>query len=214
MLFVSHDMAAVSRLCHRIIWIDKGEVMHDGEPELVIAEYEDAALRGTGREAAFGEKTGRHTNVIAEIASVRLLNSLGEEIGAAPTTEDVYVRVRLKVRKPGAALRAFVDFYAKRFLVFRTTQARGSSSPIAAASSISWCAIPAHLLAETTYTVNVTVYTIPRQGNEGRARQRADVHGLRSRGRHAVQARARSRRGSTGRVQSHVNARKKRKSVV
>ena len=53
-LFVSHDMAAVARLCHRIIWLDKGEVMQDGEPERVVAEYEDAALRGYGREAAVG----------------------------------------------------------------------------------------------------------------------------------------------------------------
>src|SRR6185503_7383967 len=140
-----------ARLCHRIIWIDKGEVMEDGEPERVIAEYEDAALRGTGREAAFGEKTGRHTNVVAEIASVRLLNAAGEEVGAAPTTEDVSVRIRLKVRKPGAALRAFIDVYAKRFLVFRSGQPdaivvdrRGVVDLI--------MRIPAHLLAETTYT--------------------------------------------------------------
>ena len=55
-LFVSHDMAAVARLCHRIIWIDKGEVMHDGEPERVVAEYEEAALRGHGREASLGRE--------------------------------------------------------------------------------------------------------------------------------------------------------------
>lgn len=158
-LFVSHDMAAVARLCPRIIWIDKGEVMQDGEPERVVAEYEDAALRGYGREAAWGEKTGRHTNVVAEIASVRLLNALGEEIGAAPTTEDVYVRVRIKVRKPGAVLRAFMDFYAKRFLVFRTHQHQEVVADRRGVLDL-MVKIPAHLLSETTYTVNVTVYTV------------------------------------------------------
>jgi ABC-type Fe3+/spermidine/putrescine transport system ATPase subunit len=158
-LFVSHDMAAVARLCPRIIWIDKGEVMQDGEPERVVAEYEDAALRSFGREAAWGEKTGRHTNVVAEIASVRLLNALGEEIGAAPTTEDVYVRVRLKVRKPGAALRAFMDFYAKRFLVFRTSQDLEVVADRRGVLDL-MVKIPANLLSETTYTVNVTVYTV------------------------------------------------------
>src|SRR5687768_9761214 len=158
-LFVSHDMAAVARLCPRIIWIDKGEVMQDGEPERVIAEYEDAALRGFGREAAWGEKTGRHTNVVAEIASVRLLNALGEEIGAAPTTEDVYVRVRLKVRKPGAVIRSFMDFYAKRFLVFRTNQDQEVVADRRGVLDLI-VKIPAHLLSETTYTVNITVYTV------------------------------------------------------
>ena len=33
-------------------------------------------------------------------------------------------------------------------------------SQTGAACSTWWCEIPAHLLAETTYTVNVTVYTV------------------------------------------------------
>jgi len=156
-LFVSHDMSAVSRLCHRVIWLDKGQVVRDGEPESVIAEYEDATLRGRSRDLAFG-RAGRHTNVIAEIASVRLLNSTREEIGAAPTTEDVFIRIRLKVRKVGAVLRAFADIYAKRVAVFRTNQQEEVVADRRGLLDLV-VRIPAHLLAETTYTVNVTVYT-------------------------------------------------------
>jgi lipopolysaccharide transport system ATP-binding protein len=157
-LFVSHDMSAVSRLCHRVIWLDKGEIVQDGEPESVIAEYEDAALRGKSRDLTPG-RAGRNTNIVAEILSVRLLSATGEEIGAAPTTEDVSIRIRLKIRKPGGTIKAFADLYAKRVAVFRTTQPeevvadrRGLLDLIVR--------IPAHLLAETTYTVNVTVYTV------------------------------------------------------
>lgn len=157
-LFVSHDMSAVSRLCQRIIWLDKGEVMRDGEPEAVIADFEEASRRSR-RDAASGETTGRHANVVAEIASVRLLNALRKEIGAAPTTEDVYVRVRIKVRKPDAVLRGFIDVYSKRFLVFRTTQTEDLVVDLPGVVDL-LVRIPAHLLAETTYTVNVTVYTI------------------------------------------------------
>lgn len=38
-LFVSHDMRAVSRLCNRIVWLDKGIVRGDGRSDDVIAEY-------------------------------------------------------------------------------------------------------------------------------------------------------------------------------
>jgi lipopolysaccharide transport system ATP-binding protein len=158
-LFVSHDMAAVARLCHRIIWIDKGQVVQDGDPDRVVAEYEDAALHGYGREVAAGQRTGRQANVVAEIASVQLLNALREEIGAASTTEDVYVRIRLKVRKPGATLRGFIDLYAKRFLVFRSTQAEEFVADHRGVVDL-FVRIPPDLLAETTYTVNVTVYTM------------------------------------------------------
>ncbi|HEY5616601.1 MAG TPA: polysaccharide ABC transporter ATP-binding protein [Vicinamibacterales bacterium] len=157
-LFVSHDMSAVSRLCHRVIWLDKGEAVQDGEPEEVIAEYEEAALRGRSRDLAFG-RPGRHINVVAEIASVRLLNSSGEEIGAAPTAEDVYLRIRLKIRKPGSVLRAFADVYAKRVAVFRTTQPEEVVADRRGLLDL-LVRIPAHLLADTTYTVNVTIYTV------------------------------------------------------
>jgi lipopolysaccharide transport system ATP-binding protein len=157
-LFVSHDMAAVTRLCHRIIWIDKGQLMQDGEPDRVVAEYEDAALRGYSGEALSGGRSGRHTNVVAEIASVRLLNALREEIGAAPTAEDVYVRIRLKVRRPGATIHGFIDLYAKRVFAFRSTQSERFVADRRGIVDL-LVRIPENLLAETTYTVNVTVYT-------------------------------------------------------
>jgi ABC-type glutathione transport system ATPase component len=158
-LFVSHDMAAVGRLCHRILWIDKGELMADGDPESVIAEYEAQALRGKARDVAPGEMRGRHANIIAEIMNVRLLNAAGEEIGAAPTHEDVMVRIRLKIRKPGAYLRGFIDLYAKRQLVFRSEQMGDVTTSRRGVLDI-FVRIPAHLLAETTYSVSVTIYTI------------------------------------------------------
>lgn len=157
-LFVSHDMSAVSRLCHRIIWLDKGEVRNDGTPESVIVAYEKAALRGTYRETALGEMTGRHANVMAEIASVRLLNASGQEIGAAPTTEEVYVRFRLKIRKRGAAVRGVVDVYARDVFLFRTVQSDEFVADRIGVFDL-LVRIPAHLLTETVYSVNVTVYT-------------------------------------------------------
>lgn len=38
-LFVSHDMRAVARLCSRVVWLDKGKVRGDGQSDSVIAEY-------------------------------------------------------------------------------------------------------------------------------------------------------------------------------
>lgn len=157
-LFVSHDLSALSRLCHRIVWIDKGRLVRDGEPERVIAEYEEAALRGKQGSYTFGDTSGRHTNVEAEIASVRLLNAAGEEVGAAPTRENVFIRVRLKMRKVGRAIRGVVDLHAKGVFLFRVVQPEEYVSESRGIVDL-LVRIPAHLLAETTYMVNVTVYT-------------------------------------------------------
>jgi ABC-type polysaccharide/polyol phosphate transport system ATPase subunit len=39
-MFVSHAMAQVARLCDRVIFIDQGTIMADGPPDEVIAMYE------------------------------------------------------------------------------------------------------------------------------------------------------------------------------
>lgn len=157
-LFVSHDLSAVTRLCHRVIWLDRGQVRNDGEPESVAGAYQEAALLGTSRARAADEKAGRHMNHVAEIASVRLLNAAGEEIGAAPTTEDVYVRVRLKVRKPGTAIRGVVNLYGRDIFLFRTVQPDELVADHRGIVDL-MVRFPAHLLTETAYSVNVTVYT-------------------------------------------------------
>ena len=39
MLFVSHDMETIERICNRVIWIDDGHVKADGPPEKIIEHY-------------------------------------------------------------------------------------------------------------------------------------------------------------------------------
>jgi lipopolysaccharide transport system ATP-binding protein len=157
--FVSHDLSALARLCDRILWIDKGEVVREGDPAMILAKYEEAALVTSGAGGSMGEvQLGRHANVVAEIASVRLLNAAGEDIGAAPTTEDVFIRIRLKVRKAGATLRGVVDFHTKAMYVFRAVQPEPVTVDRRGVVDL-LVRVPAHLLAETTYTVYVTVMT-------------------------------------------------------
>lgn len=38
-VFVSHDLQAVKEICSRVIWLDHGEVIAEGEPEKVVEAY-------------------------------------------------------------------------------------------------------------------------------------------------------------------------------
>lgn len=42
-LFVSHQMNQIRRLCQRVIWIDQGRLHRDGSTAQVVSEYESAA---------------------------------------------------------------------------------------------------------------------------------------------------------------------------
>src|SRR5437868_4838138 len=39
-LFVSHDMDAITRLCDRVMWINAGQVVKIGTPDEVVTEYQ------------------------------------------------------------------------------------------------------------------------------------------------------------------------------
>jgi ABC-type polysaccharide/polyol phosphate transport system ATPase subunit len=44
-VFVSHQMGQMRRLCERVIWIDGGQIREEGPAGKVIAKYESASLR-------------------------------------------------------------------------------------------------------------------------------------------------------------------------
>jgi lipopolysaccharide transport system ATP-binding protein len=44
-IFISHSMEVVSRLCPRAIWLHEGQLISDGPSDAVIAKYSDAGDR-------------------------------------------------------------------------------------------------------------------------------------------------------------------------
>lgn len=38
-ILVSHQMSAVKELCTRVVWLDRGEIVAEGDPEIVVNEY-------------------------------------------------------------------------------------------------------------------------------------------------------------------------------
>ncbi|HEX3096697.1 MAG TPA: ABC transporter ATP-binding protein, partial [Usitatibacter sp.] len=56
-LFVSHNMAAIKRLCERSMLIERGEVVHDGPTSGTVEEYERRNVTSAGSTAAW-ERSG------------------------------------------------------------------------------------------------------------------------------------------------------------
>jgi len=57
-VFVSHDLAAVDRLCNRALLLDQGRIVMDGAPRSVIDRYQQTAFSGetsVGRELETGK---------------------------------------------------------------------------------------------------------------------------------------------------------------
>jgi lipopolysaccharide transport system ATP-binding protein len=163
-LFVSHDMEAVSRICDRVIWLKGGEVHRDGQPEEVVTEYQNAAWETLADEAP-GYKGTSHAARYGEIVDVKLLSADGRDIGSPPRSEDVFVRIRFRTRRAKARVRCAIDVMTKGVLVFRSSQP--TLEPVAADMIYeALVKIPANLLSETNYTVNVSILLIRGEGDE------------------------------------------------
>jgi ABC-type polysaccharide/polyol phosphate transport system ATPase subunit len=81
MLLVTHDIYSAARICNRIIWIDRGRIVLDGEPMLSIQAYEDSIKQQEERR-------------------LRLRAQQGHAMGAAATMIEVYSRTRTPLAAP------------------------------------------------------------------------------------------------------------------
>lgn len=150
-LFVSHDMDAIMRVCDRVMWLNEGQIVKSGDPEEVVTEYQNAAWASAS--AARSER-GRHVNRYGELMGARLVSATGKEIGAAPVSQDVVIRIRFAARRgPLLKTRFGFDLFHKNSLIFRSMTA--SNVDIEEAGFYEARGrIPAHMLAELRYSVH------------------------------------------------------------
>jgi lipopolysaccharide transport system ATP-binding protein len=100
-LFVSHNMASLQKLCSRAIWLDKGRVAADGPPEEIVGAYVRSYLKSN---SASGEVVGELYSApegpdggVERVLRVQLLDQLGQPTDNCATWDDVGLRVTFRV---------------------------------------------------------------------------------------------------------------------
>lgn len=151
-LFVSHDMDAITRVCNRVMWLSGGQVVKDGDPEEVVDDYQNAIWSQADETRT---EKGRLANRFGEILTVRLVSSEGKEIGGIPIDEDVFVRIRIRTLRPRLLSRCGVDMNTRNQLLFRSVDTEFRPMPVPGVYQ-ALMRIPANLLAESTYWMTIS----------------------------------------------------------
>ena len=106
-LFVSHDLAAVSRLCQRGVLLNGGRIEEAGDMASVIATYTADDTRGTEGFSDLSRRAERTGTGDAEFQSIELLSRFGRagvfEFGSAFRVQFV-VDVRKNLRSLSASV--------------------------------------------------------------------------------------------------------------
>jgi len=127
LVLVSHDLAAVERLCQRVIWLEQGRVVADGPSVSVIHEYISAQQRSViatpveedDRPQYRGIAPGPHDadgfrvtkQILDETVLVHCIGTYdahGQPSAEFSVGDTVVVRAHLAVTKPTADLRMVV----------------------------------------------------------------------------------------------------------
>jgi len=96
-VFISHDLGAVERLCSRAILMHRGQIAASGSPREVIAEYQSASAQLT---SSAPPKTA--TAILdnkAEITSLTFYDSEGHQTSAVRTGDSLTARLGYKVHE-------------------------------------------------------------------------------------------------------------------
>jgi ABC-type polysaccharide/polyol phosphate transport system ATPase subunit len=152
-LFVSHDMEAIRRLCDTVLWLNAGEIEAIGPADEITSKYENASWSTAAAQRRVKGTSGA-VNAMGEIVSARLTVN-GREIGAARVSDEVTVTIGVRIKADDLVVRPIVDVKARGVLAFRSVAP--DWVPTTAGMYMASVVIPAHLLADSVYSVDVIV---------------------------------------------------------
>lgn len=159
-LFVSHNMAALARLCPRAILLDQGQVVMDGPSDEVIAKYL-AVNVDSAAQREWPDPATAPGDEHARLRSVRVVAGGGETAGRVEMTDTIGIELTFDVLRDGMPLIPMLSlFNSNGVLVFNALDPDPGWRAPRLGRHVSCAWIPADLLNEGEHSVTVFVNTI------------------------------------------------------
>jgi lipopolysaccharide transport system ATP-binding protein len=155
-LFVSHNMSAVEKLCSRALFIDSGQIRMNGAVGSVVSEY----LSDSGREV-LEYIPEREPLRDAEVSRIVLCDQRGAPLKRVTTADSLNLRIELVVRKRRPDLKlAFSLHDSRQDAIFSSCPADdGVEYPTQPGHHEFRVALPWPLLLPQLYWITVSVYS-------------------------------------------------------
>jgi lipopolysaccharide transport system ATP-binding protein len=170
-IFVSHNMSAVHRLCTRAIVLHQGEIMLDGPVDDAVHEYIKLGEGEVG-ERVWPDLSSAPGDDVVRITAIRTRGANGATTAHVDVHEEVALEIDYVVTKPGQQICAVVEFLDVMGTVLILTfddyiQGEwGEQEPHPVGTFRSTCHVPADLLSEGDISINVRLFSPPMQPND------------------------------------------------
>ena len=151
-LLISHDLAAVERLCSRAVLLDHGRAVLIGPPREVVAAYQRVVEGGPLLAAS-----GRESQSAAEIGTVDLLDRDGRTIASVATGAPARVRISYEAWRQLSAPRFDLYFYGFEDGALHSHCTGAEPDLVPAGSGCAEFELPVVGLQPGVYTLGVTL---------------------------------------------------------
>jgi lipopolysaccharide transport system ATP-binding protein len=161
-LFVSHSMPAITRLCSRGVLLQEGRVLSDGPISQVVSDYLGSGT-GVAEIREWRDPAKAPGGAVVRLRAVRVRSTGPTETGAMDIRREVKVTVDFDVLEAGHELTPNFHFLNEEGVcVFITTDhdAAWRGQPRPCGRYASEVTIPGNFLAEGTLLVTVAISTL------------------------------------------------------
>jgi lipopolysaccharide transport system ATP-binding protein len=154
-LFVSHNIAAISRMCTRCLLVENGRITRDGPSGEVTAAYLAGTMETEGEKVWDNESAPGCDEI--SLISIRLRKSDGSISSVVSVADTLDLEVMYHVNKPGLRFRCCVFFNTQGICAFSSLEPLELSRD-QIGRYVSIVRIPPHLLTEGEYIVGLTLF--------------------------------------------------------
>jgi lipopolysaccharide transport system ATP-binding protein len=161
-LFVSHNMQAVTRLSSRCVLLERGELKLEGQPHRVASAYLSAGL-ATSAVREWSDPSSAPGDGVVRLRAVRVRSEDGDPIDVIDIRRGVGIELEYEVLEEGYVLHPHFALRNENGLVLFVAQDvdptfRGRRRSPGRYVSTGW--IPGNLLAEGSFSVDAVIMTL------------------------------------------------------
>jgi hypothetical protein len=126
-LIVSHNIRQVERICQRVILLDHGRILFDGEAPAICNRFYELNDTKIKDQAALSSRVKSTGDV--ELLELKLLNEQGQETDVIEYSSRPTFHMRLQVRKPLPQPQLLFGFHTIDFFYVWTTASPRDTLP-------------------------------------------------------------------------------------
>jgi len=160
-LFVSHNLTAIRKLCTRAILLSQGELAADGAPKAVIAEY-TGETEGVVLSRQWPNESDAPRNAGAVLRSVSVCDESGGPPDAVYTDKPFNVEIDFRVTRDGAAVGLNILFYDMEnhciLASLNNHEPNWYGNPMREGDYRSICRIPKNIFNNGFYSLSIILF--------------------------------------------------------